>query len=68
MPTTQEIVHELVDEVPVAASVENVRKILGERKARINAFESFARSYLAFHAACLRYCSKEIIDCKYMID
>ena len=63
--TMQETIHELIDEV--AASVESVRKILGEGKAR-DAFESFARGYLAFHTCSPRYRLMEIIDCKYMAD
>lgn len=58
--TLQEVVEETI------TLVERIRNILGKGPAR-DAWESFARGWIAFHIHSPRYRLKDLIDCEYII-
>ncbi|PCH40556.1 terpenoid synthase [Wolfiporia cocos MD-104 SS10] len=62
--TTLETLSEVIDETVVI--MQRIRNILGEGEAR-DAWESFARGWIAFHTSSPRYRLKELIDCEYII-
>lgn len=56
--TMEEAVHAVVEKT--VASLERVRKILGQGRAR-EAWEDFASGYIYFHLYCPRYRMKELV-------
>ncbi|PCH40462.1 terpenoid synthase [Wolfiporia cocos MD-104 SS10] len=62
--TTLETLREVIDETVVI--VQRIRNILGEGEAR-DAWESFARGWIAFYTSSPRYRLKELIDCEYTV-
>ncbi|KZT12294.1 terpenoid synthase [Laetiporus sulphureus 93-53] len=62
--TTLETLQEVIDETVVI--VERIRKILGEGKVR-DAWEAFARGWIAFHTSSPRYRLRELIPCHYIV-
>ncbi|KAH9944602.1 isoprenoid synthase domain-containing protein [Amylocystis lapponica] len=63
--TAHETLREVIDET--VAAMCRIRDVLGDGEAR-DAWESFARGYIAFHASSPRYRLQEIIECHYMTD